>query len=103
MEKFCVFGCQFPEEKNRKHVRPQWLTEMTGDPNRTATSSDHRNSGPGRTLPRRHDSTTRRLNPQPNLKRQGNCGFSGFSFAIYSYEEYAAQQEIACLSRKPIA
>jgi hypothetical protein len=36
MEKFCVFCGQAPQEKNREHVIPRWLIEMTGDPKRTA-------------------------------------------------------------------
>lgn len=36
MEKFCVFCGQAPEEKNREHVIPRWLIEMTGDPKRIA-------------------------------------------------------------------
>jgi hypothetical protein len=34
MEKFCVFCGQAPQDKNREHVVPSWLIEMTGDPNR---------------------------------------------------------------------
>lgn len=34
MEKFCVFCGKPPESKNREHVIPMWLIEMTGDPNR---------------------------------------------------------------------
>lgn len=37
MEKFCVFCGKFPESKNKEHVLPQWLIEMTGDPKRIAT------------------------------------------------------------------
>ena len=35
MDKFCVFCGQRPESKNREHVIPKWLIELTGDPNRT--------------------------------------------------------------------
>jgi hypothetical protein len=34
MEKFCVFCGKQPQEKNREHVIPRWLIEMTGDPKR---------------------------------------------------------------------
>lgn len=37
MRKFCVFCGEFPENKNREHVLPQWLIKMTGDPKRMAT------------------------------------------------------------------
>lgn len=37
MEKFCVFCGKFPESKNKEHVLPKWLIEMTGDPKRIAT------------------------------------------------------------------
>jgi hypothetical protein len=36
MTKFCVFCGQSPQEKNKEHVLPQWLIEMTGDPKRIA-------------------------------------------------------------------
>ena len=36
MEKFCVFCGEFPENKNKEHVIPEWLIKLTGDPNRTA-------------------------------------------------------------------
>ena len=36
MRKFCVFCGQAPEEKNREHVIPKWLIELTGDPKRIA-------------------------------------------------------------------
>jgi hypothetical protein len=36
MEKFCVFCGEKPEGKNTEHVIPQWLIELTGDPNRKA-------------------------------------------------------------------
>lgn len=35
MDKFCVFCGQRPESKNREHVIPKWLIELTGNPNRT--------------------------------------------------------------------
>jgi hypothetical protein len=35
MKKICVFCGNKPENKNKEHVLPQWLLEMTGDPNRT--------------------------------------------------------------------
>ena len=34
MEKFCVFCGEKPESKNKEHIIPRWLIEMTGDPNR---------------------------------------------------------------------
>lgn len=34
MDKFCIFCGEKPESKNREHVIPQWLIQMTGDPNR---------------------------------------------------------------------
>ena len=37
MDKFCVFCGESPEDKNREHVLPTWLIEMTGDPKRMAT------------------------------------------------------------------
>jgi hypothetical protein len=37
MEKFCVFCGQKPSSKNKEHVIPLWLIELTGDPNRKAT------------------------------------------------------------------
>ena len=36
-EKFCVFCGKYPENKNKEHVLPQWLIEMTGDPKRIAS------------------------------------------------------------------
>lgn len=36
MDKFCVFCGESPEAKNKEHVLPQWLIEMTGDPKRMA-------------------------------------------------------------------
>lgn len=32
--RFCVFCGEKPEKKNREHVLPQWLLELTGDPKR---------------------------------------------------------------------
>jgi hypothetical protein len=34
--KFCVFCGNPPELKNKEHVIPEWLIELTGDPNRVA-------------------------------------------------------------------
>lgn len=34
--KFCVFCGKFPENKNKEHVLPRWLIELTGDPKRIA-------------------------------------------------------------------
>jgi len=34
MEKFCVFCGQRPKQKNKEHIIPKWLIELTGDPNR---------------------------------------------------------------------
>jgi len=36
MERFCVFCGESPEEKNKEHVLPAWLIELTGDPKRIA-------------------------------------------------------------------
>ncbi|MBZ5667545.1 MAG: hypothetical protein LAO30_23470 [Acidobacteriia bacterium] len=36
MEKFCVFCGEAPQEKNKEHVLPAWLIEMTGDPGHEA-------------------------------------------------------------------
>jgi hypothetical protein len=33
-EKRCIFCGNRPSEKNKEHVIPQWLIELTGDPNR---------------------------------------------------------------------
>ncbi len=33
-EKFCIFCGKKPENKNKEHVLPQWLIELTGDPKR---------------------------------------------------------------------
>lgn len=35
-EKFCVFCGERPEGKNKEHVLPRWLIELTGDPTRRA-------------------------------------------------------------------
>lgn len=37
MEKFCVFCGEPPQAKNKEHILPKWLIEMTGDPSRIAT------------------------------------------------------------------
>jgi hypothetical protein len=34
--KFCLFCGERPEGKNKEHVLPQWLLELTGDPTRIA-------------------------------------------------------------------
>lgn len=34
MDKFCIFCGKPPENKNKEHVIPKWLIELTGDPNR---------------------------------------------------------------------
>ncbi len=36
MKKFCVFCGNPPNEKNKEHVIPRWLIEITGDPKRNA-------------------------------------------------------------------
>jgi hypothetical protein len=36
MEKFCVFCGEAPQDKNKEHVIPRWLIEMTGDHDREA-------------------------------------------------------------------
>lgn len=35
--KFCVFCGRPPEDKNKEHILPQWLLNLTGDPKRTVT------------------------------------------------------------------
>jgi hypothetical protein len=35
MERVCIFCGQRPENKNKEHVLPRWLLELTGNPNRT--------------------------------------------------------------------
>lgn len=35
MAKICIFCGRPPESKNKEHVIPQWLIELTGDPKRT--------------------------------------------------------------------
>lgn len=34
LDKFCVFCGKKPESKNKEHIIPKWLIELTGDPNR---------------------------------------------------------------------
>lgn len=36
MKKFCVFCGDPPKDKNKEHVLPRWLIELTGDPKRVA-------------------------------------------------------------------
>jgi hypothetical protein len=36
MDKFCVFCGEKPENKNKEHIIPKWLIELTGNPNRQA-------------------------------------------------------------------
>lgn len=36
MNKFCVFCGQRPSSKHKEHIIPQWLIELTGNPNRLA-------------------------------------------------------------------
>lgn len=36
MRKFCVFCGERPESKNKEHIIPLWLIELTGDPKRRA-------------------------------------------------------------------
>ena len=40
MKKFCVFCGQKPSSKHKEHIIPQWLIELTGDPNRLAIFSN---------------------------------------------------------------
>lgn len=35
-KKFCIFCGEKPESKNKEHVIPKWLIELTGDPKRQA-------------------------------------------------------------------
>jgi len=34
MDKFCIFCGNKPKTKNKEHIIPKWLIELTGDPNR---------------------------------------------------------------------
>jgi hypothetical protein len=43
--KFCVFCGNFPEKKNREHVLPQWLLELTGNPTRVVDFGINYNDG----------------------------------------------------------
>ena len=46
--RFCVFCGNPPEKKNREHILPQWLLELTGDPKRVVNfGTDFRD---GRTI-----------------------------------------------------
>lgn len=36
MAKFCIFCGEHPVDKNKEHIIPQWLINMTGDPKRAA-------------------------------------------------------------------
>ena len=36
VERFCVFCGAKPNKKSREHIIPQWLIELTGDPQRQA-------------------------------------------------------------------
>ena len=36
MEKVCVFCGEAPQDKNKEHILPNWLIELTGDPKRVA-------------------------------------------------------------------
>ncbi|MBW1932745.1 MAG: hypothetical protein JRI56_06970 [Deltaproteobacteria bacterium] len=36
MEQFCIFCGERPKAKTKEHIIPQWLIELTGDPNRKA-------------------------------------------------------------------
>ena len=36
MDKFCIFCGGEPVAKNKEHVLPQWLIELTGNPKRLA-------------------------------------------------------------------
>jgi hypothetical protein len=40
MDKVCVFCGQKPQQKSNEHVIPQWLIELTGEPNRIAQFGD---------------------------------------------------------------
>jgi hypothetical protein len=49
--KFCIFCGALPVGKNKEHVIPQWLLQLTGDPNRTVPlGMDYTKPG----LPTRH-------------------------------------------------
>ncbi len=37
MKKFCIFCGKPPINKNKEHLLPKWLIEMTGDLNRSGT------------------------------------------------------------------
>ncbi len=46
--RFCVFCGEAPEDKNREHILPKWLLELTGDPKRVVNfGTNYRN---GKTL-----------------------------------------------------
>jgi len=44
MNKFCVFCGEKPNSKNKEHILPTWLLEMTGDPKRTAKFGFYKDS-----------------------------------------------------------
>jgi len=43
--RFCVFCGNPPEKKNREHILPQWLLELTGDPKRVINFGTNFNNG----------------------------------------------------------
>jgi hypothetical protein len=43
--RFCVFCGDPPEKKNREHILPQWLLELTGDPKRVVNFGTNYKSG----------------------------------------------------------
>src|SRR6185437_5311190 len=46
MQKFCVFCGELPQDKNKEHVLPRWLIEMTGNPSRLAAFGIEFNKSP---------------------------------------------------------
>jgi hypothetical protein len=43
--RFCVFCGNPPEKKNREHILPQWLLELTGDPKRVVNFGTNYKNG----------------------------------------------------------
>jgi hypothetical protein len=43
--RFCVFCGNPPENKNREHILPKWLLELTGDPKRVVTFGTNYKNG----------------------------------------------------------
>jgi hypothetical protein len=52
--KFCVFCGERPEGKNKEHVLPRWLLELTGDPTRPANFGLDLSQGVENAKPRKY-------------------------------------------------